>query len=365
LTSMKSNRPTTNLNKYSRTCLVSICLFLGYGQLPAQEVPPPIFQPSEEEIAQGHNKGVTTWEGTLFGQDSYKPGSYAQIEVVPNPGFEFERWEGANIGDTAEAKTFVTMSDHIKIKPHYKRIWNVIAAPDNKEAGKVKGGGNYPEGTEVKLSVEPNEGFKFLGWEGKGIIEEEKEELETSIIVEGDHDIVARFENENQDENSGGGGGGGGDSDENQDENEDQNEDQDQQDQEDQSDQQENEDQQDQEDQNEDQQDQAEDEQDQGDQEEQPQEPESGEEDPAEPEEGDEEEQDEGDQGSEEEQPQAPEGEEEAPAQEAPAGGDPVPLQMTPEEATRLLDAMEDGEKKLPLFLVTPPDQKKDSKKDW
>jgi len=37
---------------------------------------------------------------------------------------------------------------------------------------------------------------------------------------------------------------------------------------------------------------------------------------------------------------------------------------MTPEEAVRLLEAMEDGEKKLPLFIVQPPN-KKDSEKDW
>jgi hypothetical protein len=319
------------------------------SSLQAQDNQVPQIEVPAEEIAQGHNKGVETWEGTLFGQDSYKPGSYAQIESVPNPGFEFENWEGENIGNPQEAKTFVTMKEHANIKPHYKRIWNVIAAPDNKEAGKVEGGGNYPDGSEVTLKVTPNEGFKFLGWEGKGIKEEEKEALETTITVDGDHDIIAKFENENQDENSGGGGGGGGgDSDQNQDQNQDQNENQDQ----------ENQDQQDQSDQNEDQ-------QDQGDQEDQPQEPESGEEDPAEPDAGDEDQQNQDEQGGEEEQPQDPGSEQEAPAQETQADGQPVPMQMTPEEATRLLEAMEDGEKKLPLFIVTPTDKKKDPKKDW
>ena len=327
---------------------------LSLGLLPAtaqQQAPVPgIELPAEDAIQQGRNKGVPTWEGTLFGQDSYRPGSYAQIEVVANPGFEFEHWEGAQVANVDEAKTFVTMADHASIKAHYKRIWNVIAAPDNKEAGEVKGSGDYPDGTSVKLSVKPNDGFKFLGWEGKGINEEEKEALETTIIADGDHDIVARFENENQDENSGGGGGGG-DSDQNEDSDENQDEDQEQ-----------NQDESEQ-DQNEDQQDEGEDEQDQneGDEDEQPQEPEAGEDDPAEPEEGE----DEPAEPEEGEQPESPSGEEEAPAQETPAGGQPLSMQMTPEEATRLLEAMEDGEKKLPLFIVTPPDQKKDNKKDW
>ena len=300
----------------------------------------------EDQIQQGRNKGVETWEGTLFGQDSYKPGSYAQIEVVPNPGFEFEKWEGENIADAMEAKTFVQMDEHVSIKPHYKRIWNVIAAPDNKEAGEVKGSGNYPEGSEVTLTVEPNEGFKFLGWEGKGIDEATKEELQTQITVEGDHDIVARFEQDGDgDGGGGGGGGGGGDSDQNEDEN------QDQEDQQNQNESEPNEEPSDEEEQ-------PQEPQDQNGDEELPQEPEPGEDEPAEPEDGDE-------QGNEgEEQSQEPGGEDEAPVGEGPEGGQPIPMQMTPEEAVRLLEAMEDGEKKLPLFIVQPPD-KKDSKKDW
>lgn len=352
---MKNRNPVTIITQGVRATLLLGSLLLWVASAPAQETQiDPVVVP-EDQIQQGRNKGVETWEGTLFGQDSYKPGSYAQIEVVPNPGFEFEKWEGESIADSTQAKTFVQMEEHVSIKPFYKRIWNVIAAPDNKEAGKVEGSGDYPEGSEVTLTVEPNEGFKFLGWEGKGINEETKEELNTQITVEGDHDIVARFE---QDGDGGGGGGGGGS-----DENQDQNDDQEQQDQQDSQDEQ-NQDPSESE-QNEDPADQEEPSQeseDQSGEEEQPQEPEPGEEEPAEPEDG---EDDQGDQdGEDEQQPQEPGGEEESPSQEVPGGGQPVPVQMTPEEAVRLLEAMEDGEKKLPLFIVQPPD-KKDSKKDW
>ncbi len=288
---------------------------------------------SEEDIEQSKNRGIEIWEGTLFGQDSYKPGSYAQIEALPNPGFEFDKWEGERVADTTQAKTFVTMEDHLDIKPHFRRIWNVIATPDNKEAGNVTGGGDYPDGTEVNLKVQPNLGFEFLGWEGKGIREEEKEELETSIIVEGDHDIVARFENQDQNEN--------------QDQENDQNEDQSDQNQD-----QEN-------DQNEDQSDQNQDQQDPGEQEKESQEPESKEDEPQEPEEN------ETDQEEQPESPEEVEGQETPPEEAYAPEGQPVPLQMTPEEAIRLLEAMEDDEKKLPLFIVTPPDPKKDPKKDW
>jgi hypothetical protein len=354
---MKQNKLTGILVTVNRGRLLLGACGLFASLSFAQQPPVSPEMVPEEAIQHGRNRGVETWEGTLFGQDSYKPGSYAQIEVVPNPGFEFEKWEGETVADLEAPKTFVTMDEHTKVKPFYKRIWNVIGAPDKKEAGEVKGSGNFPDGSGVKLTVTPNEGFKFLGWNGKGVDEEKKEELEISITVDGDHDIVATFE---QDGDGGGGGGGGGDSDENQDESEDQEENENEEEQEpldqDESESEQNEDQGDQEEQ-------PEQPEDQGGEEEQPQEPEPGEEEPAEPEEG-EDQGDQEEQGGEEQQPEAPGGEEEAPAGEGPEGGQPIPMQMTPEEAVRLLEAMEDGEKKLPLFIVQPPN-KKDSEKDW
>ncbi|MCZ6674158.1 MAG: hypothetical protein O7C75_14605 [Verrucomicrobia bacterium] len=201
---MKTNKPRYTIRFFLQGTVALSFVFFGSLKVSAQEVPTAETGISEEDIQQSRNRGLETWEGSLFGQDSYKPDSYAQIEVVPNPGFEFEKWEGPNIANPTEAKTFVTMAVHTNIKPHYRRIWNVIAAPDNKEAGKVKGSGDFPDGSDVTLTVEPNEGFKFLGWEGNGINEEEKEELMITITVDGDHDIVARFENENQNESGGG-----------------------------------------------------------------------------------------------------------------------------------------------------------------
>ena len=251
---------------------------------------------------------MQTWEGDLVGQDSYKPDSYAQIEAVPNPGFTFERWEGDTVQDPEQAKTFVAMRDHRQIKPVWKRIWNVIAQPDQKDAGIVEGGGTYPDGTEVTLSVEPNEGFTFLNWEGRGIRPEEKEEPTTTIVADGDHNIVARFQNENQDQ-------------------------QNQQDQDDQQD------------------------QDESEPEEQPPEPESEQDDPSEPEEQDD---------REEPQPEEEnEGEDAPPEEQQVPPNEPQPVQMTPEEALKLLEAMEGDEKKLPLFIVQPPDPRRDPKKDW
>ena len=279
----------------------------GQAEDPSREIPP-------HQIQQSRNPALQTWEGDLVGQDSYKPDSYAQIEAVPNPGFTFERWEGETVQDPEQAKTFVAMRDHRQIKPVWKRIWNVIAQPDQKDAGIVEGGGAYPDGTEVTLSVEPNEGFTFLNWEGRGIRPEEKEEPTTTIVADGDHNIVARFQNENQD----------------------------QQNQQDQDDQQDQQDQQN---------------QDESEPEEQPPEPESEQDDPSEPEEQDD---------REEPQPEEEnEGEDAPPEEQQVPPNEPQPVQMTPEEALRLLEAMEGDEKKLPLFIVQPPDPRRDPKKDW
>ncbi len=325
--------------------------------------PIPGFDPSfnPDQPTQGP-KPESVWEGDLFGKKSYEPGTEATIEAVANPGFEFDHWEGNQVLDPTQAHSKVSMTGHTKIKAHWKRLWNVIAAPDKKEAGKVEGSGNFPDGTEVKLKVTPNEGFKFLGWEGKGVPEESKEELNITIIVDGDHDIVAKFENEDQDQNQD-------QNNDDQQDNQDQNQDQDNQDNQDQ-----NEDQQDQ---NEDESEQNEDKQDPEQNKDEPSEPEEEKEDPAEPEEEkgeDEPTEPEEEEGQDEEQPaeEEPAQEEKQPGQEEPAapgeeqaGQQPLPLQMTPEEALRLLDAMEGEEKKLPIFITTPPSDKKDPKKDW
>ena len=164
---MKSSNSILSAFRFARKFLFLGAIAMLHESSVAQETQiEPVVIP-EDQIQQGRNKGVETWEGTLFGQDSYKPGSYAQIEVVPNPGFEFEKWEGENIADAMEAKTFVQMDEHVSIKPHYKRIWNVIAAPDNKEAGEVKGSGNYPEGSEVTLTVSPTKDSSFSAGKAK------------------------------------------------------------------------------------------------------------------------------------------------------------------------------------------------------
>ncbi len=325
--------PTSTRPSFARYEFYAICglaaLVNPICPIFAQEQPKDLLtEIPQDQIQQSRNRGLEIWEGDLFGQDSYKPGSYAQIEAVPNPGFEFEKWEGDSVQNPNAAKTVVIMQEHLNIKPVWKRIWNVIAQSDNKQAGKVEGGGKYPDGAEVTLSAEPNEGFKFLGWEGRGIRQEEKEDLTTTLVADGHHDVVARFENENQDQ--------------------DQDQNQDQQDQ--------NQDQQDQDESEQDQQD-REQNQDPSEQDQQPPEPEPEEEDPAEPEEQD---------GQEEPQTEEQTEGEDAPAEEQQVPpSQPTPVQMTPEEALRLLEAMEDDEKKLPLFIVQPPDPNKDPKKDW
>ena len=318
---MRKNRQRPGLSLIASLLAASIHFILplvarGQAEDSSGEIQP-------DRIQQSRNPALQTWEGDLVGQDSYEPGSYAQIEAVPNPGFAFEKWEGDTVQNPEEAKTIVSMRDHRQIKPVWKRLWNIIAQPDRKEAGSVEGGGVYPNGAEVTLSAEPNEGFKFLNWEGRGIRPEEKEELTTTIVADGNHNIVARFQND--------------DSQDQQDQQQDQDEQQDQQDQ------QEQEDQQDDQDQEE-----PEEQQDQDDRQE-PDEPDPEEQDDREEPETEEENEQED---SPPEEPQVPPNE-------------PQPVQMTLEEALRLLEAMEDDEKKLPLFIVQPPDPRTDPKKDW
>lgn len=80
-----------------------------------------------------------------------------------------------------------------------------VSGPDTLSTHKITG---YPKGTVLKIGANPYEGYRFVGWNDGNTL------AERTIVVSGDMEYIADFENipaENppDDPNSGGGGGGG------------------------------------------------------------------------------------------------------------------------------------------------------------
>lgn len=259
--------------------------------------------------------------------------SVVPLTAQPRPGFEWEGWTGDGIKDPEAMETTISLTaDRVAIA-NMKRVWNLVIIPTPEEGGTVEGAGNHPVGSTVPISATPAEGFRFEGWEGPGL--EDRESPESRVTVTSDeHTLFARFAQEDQD----------------------QQEQQDQEQNEDQQDQQENQDQQDQE-------------QDPGgdpDNEEEPQDPGESE---SEPEESP------GEQ--EEAAPDEPEAEEPQPSpEEAPSSpesgeqdeAEPLPGEMTREEARQLLRALSENERFLPAGERSREPQdgaRRPTGKDW
>lgn len=251
--------------------------------------------------------------GGYVGQTGwYLQESETPVKAEVREGFEWLFWSGEGMADTSAKETTVSMTSNRQVVANFDRLWSLIVAEDNREAGTVTGSGDFPIGTTTPITATANPGYKFVQWLGEGI--EDPTSAETTVTVNGLlHDVVATFEAE---------------------ESEDQNQD--------------NEDEKENSDQNEDQQNQEEEEQ----------EPSESEEEPEEQQEPEEEQ-------PSEEEPQPPEEEESEAPEEQRAESQPREMgEMTEEEARQLLNALRESEKKLPA-VRRGDDNGKRTGRDW
>jgi Ca-activated chloride channel family protein len=240
--------------------------------------------------------------------------SVVPITAEPRPGFEWTGWIGDGINDQKAPESSISLTaDRIAIA-QMKRIWNLVIIPQPEEGGTVEGAGNHPVGSTVDISATPAEGYTFEGWEGPGV--EDPASPSTRVTVQStEHNLVARFSKDDDDQ------------DQNQDNQDQQNQDQNQD--------QQNQDQQ-QQDQQQDQQSQDQQQQDQQDQQDQQQEEQDQQQEPEQDQEDQQDEQDQQDQQDASESSGQPE------------SGEPVPMQMSREEARQLLNALSEDERFLP-----------------
>ena len=242
--------------------------------------------------------------------------SVVPLTAQPRPGFEWENWTGDGIKDPEAMETTISLTaDRVAIA-NMKRVWNLVLIPTPEEGGTVEGAGDHPIGSTVPIAASPAEGFRFEGWEGPGVEDPAKPKTRVTV-TSAEHTLFARFAQDDQDQQN----------------------DQDQEDQQNQQDEENQRDQQGQEDQEQSESGDSEGEEEQEESQESEPDPE---EDPAEEEEASSDD-------SESEEPQSPP-EEEASSPESgeTAKAEPVPGEMTREEARQLLRALSENERFLP-----------------
>lgn len=151
-----------------------------------------------------------------------------EIMAAAVPGWEFSHWVGDGIDDPQSPSTTVMLDQNRKVTAVFRRTTKVILYALPPEGGKVSGAGDFPDRSEILLTAEPNRpepsggatsagnaptspsaapqgtSYSFERWVGRGIDPQRATEPETTLIVDGEHDIAAIFKSDDSssDENS-------------------------------------------------------------------------------------------------------------------------------------------------------------------
>ena len=125
---------------------------------------------------------LNTDNGTVTGAGEYNHGDIAQLVATPNEGYHFVGWSD---GETSPVRTITVMSDTTLNAEFAINVYTVTLTTEH---GEVVGSGTYEHGTEVTISVTPEEGYHFVCW-SDGNLNATRSEIITSDIS-----LVAKIE---------------------------------------------------------------------------------------------------------------------------------------------------------------------------
>jgi len=126
-------------------------------------------------------------------REIFEEGTDVTLKAISAEGWRFEEWTGTE--ETSEEIT-ITMDQNKSITAHFEEV---VVVDTYELTVKIEGEGTvnidpdrdeYEEGTEVALTAEPNEGWKFVEWTG----DYEGTEKEIIITMEDDKEITAHFD---------------------------------------------------------------------------------------------------------------------------------------------------------------------------
>ena len=96
--------------------------------------------------------------GTIIGSGEYEYGSTIEVEAIADEGYHFVRWSD---GVVDAVRTINVTSDITLVAEFAINVYRVELIAEN---GVVVGAGEYTHGTEVEISVTPNDGYRFVRW---------------------------------------------------------------------------------------------------------------------------------------------------------------------------------------------------------
>lgn len=145
--------------------------------------------------------------GWTFGQGIVNQNAKYPILAKPNPGYVFDRWEGADILDSSAANTSLDLNQdkeliaYFKTDPNYNSdefplidqlgIYNLKVTTADILQGSVSGSGVFGTGW-AEIKAFPQQGFNFVQWNSSDV--EDQYALNTYIFLSKDTEIEAIFE---------------------------------------------------------------------------------------------------------------------------------------------------------------------------
>lgn len=103
--------------------------------------------------------------GIINGVGSYVEGELAELEAIPNEGYNFINWtENDNEVSDNVAYSFVVDGTRNLVANFALKQYQISATTNPLTAGVISGIGTYKHGDEVNLTVTLNTGFGFINW---------------------------------------------------------------------------------------------------------------------------------------------------------------------------------------------------------
>ncbi len=103
--------------------------------------------------------------GIINGDGSYVEGELAELEAIPNEGYNFINWtENDNEVSDNASYSFVVDGARNLVANFELKQYQISATTNPLNAGIISGIGTYKHGDEVNLSITLNAGFGFVNW---------------------------------------------------------------------------------------------------------------------------------------------------------------------------------------------------------
>jgi Ca-activated chloride channel family protein len=130
--------------------------------------------------------------GSVEGGGVYDRGESIKIRAIPEVGYAFVRWEGAEIPNATKAETTVKMEQDLNLKALFAVLVPLTLTAVPAEGGNVEKSGSYPEGEPVTIKAVSAWGYRFVRWEGAAF--EDAEKPETTLKLTEPTTVNAIFE---------------------------------------------------------------------------------------------------------------------------------------------------------------------------